>query len=246
MRIMQRLLVILYGVSAYTAFVASLLYALAWLANILVPKTIDSDADATSPGVAIAINLLLLAAFAIQHSVMARPAFKQWWTQFVPRTVERSTYVLASSFLLFAVCLEWRALPAVVWQAHGAAALALSVLFWVGWLVGFASTFMIDHFDLFGLRQTIMQPGSSSLGPTFKAPLLYRYVRHPLMFGLLIAFWATPQMSVGHLVFALAATLYIALGVCLEERDLVREFGAVYLSYRERVPMLLPGTKLRR
>ena len=246
MKVLQRLLIILYGVSAYAAFVASLLYALAWLGNILVPKTIDSGPATTSPSAAIAINLLLLAAFAVQHSVMARPGFKRWWTRIIPRAVERSTYVLASSMLLFAVCLGWRSLPAVVWQVHGAAAFALSALFWIGWLVGFASTFMIDHFDLFGLRQTIARRNSSPSAPTFRTPLLYRYVRHPLMFGLLIAFWSTPLMTAGHLLFAIASTLYIALGVRLEERDLVREFGAAYLSYRKRVPMLLPGTKLRR
>jgi protein-S-isoprenylcysteine O-methyltransferase Ste14 len=246
MKILKRPVVILYGVSAYALFVASLLYALAWLANILVSKTIDSGPATTSPGAAITTNLLLLTAFAVQHSVMARPSFKRLWTRIIPRSVERSTFVLASSLLLFAVCLGWRSLPAVVWQVHGAAASALSALFWAGWLVGFSSTFMIDHFDLFGLRQTIARRSTSPSQPTFKTPLLYRYVRHPLMFGLLIAFWATPQMTVGHLLFAIASTVYIALGVRLEERDLVREFGDLYLSYRERVPMLLPGTKLRR
>ena len=241
---MKRLLVILYGFVAYALCVASFLYAVAWLGNTLVSNTIDRGAAATSPGAAIAVNLLLLAAFAIQHSVMARSAFKRWWTRIIPPPIERSTYVLAASLGLFAVCLGWRSLPAVVWQAHGAAASALSVLFWFGWVVALASTFMIDHFDLFGLRQTFAQRTGPGSGPMLKTPLLYRYVRHPLMLGLVIAFWATPQMTVGHLLFAVTTTLYIVLALQLEERDLLREFGAAYQAYRKRVPMLLPGTKL--
>jgi methanethiol S-methyltransferase len=243
----KRLLVVLYGFVAYALFLASFLYAIAWLGNTMVSKTIDRGGAApTSSGAAIALNLLLLAAFAIQHSVMARSAFKRWWTLIIPPPMERSTYVLASSLALFAVCLEWRSLPAVVWQAHGAAAFALSVLFWIGWLVALASTLMIDHFDLFGLRQTFAQRIGPRSGPILKTPLLYRYVRHPLMLGLVIAFWATPQMTVGHLLFAVTTTLYIVLGLQLEERDLLREFGATYQAYRKRVPMLLPGTKLHR
>jgi protein-S-isoprenylcysteine O-methyltransferase Ste14 len=243
---MKRLLVILYGFFAYALFLASFLYAVAWLGNILVPKTIDRGAATTSSGAAIAVNLLLLAAFAIQHSVMARSGFKRWWMRFIPRSIERSTYVLAASLALFAVCLGWRSLPAVVWEAHGAAASALAALFWIGWLVSLASTFMIDHFDLFGLRQTFAQRTGPPSGPMFKAPLLYRYVRHPLMLGLLIAFWATPKMTAGHLLFAVTTTVYIVLALQLEERDLLRDLGAAYEAYRKRVPMLLPGTKLHR
>jgi protein-S-isoprenylcysteine O-methyltransferase Ste14 len=244
--IMKRPLVILYGFVAYALFLASFVYAIAWLANLFVPITIDRGVPGASVGEAIAIDLLLLAAFAIQHSVMARPAFKRWWTRIIPQPIERSTYVLASSLALFAVCLGWRSLPAVVWQAHGAVASALSALFWAGWLVALASTFMIDHLDLFGLRQTFARPAGARAGATFKTPLLYRYVRHPLMLGLAIAFWATPLMTSGHLLFAIATTIYIVLGVRLEERDLLRELGTAYQAYRERVPMLLPGTKSMR
>lgn len=243
---MKRPLVILYGFVAYALFLASFVYAIAWLANLFVPITIDRGVPGTSVGEAITIDLVLLATFAIQHSVMARPAFKRWWTRIIPHPTERSTYVLASSLALFAVCLGWRSLPAIVWQAQGAAATALSLLFWAGWLVALASTFMIDHLDLFGLRQTFARPAGARAGAAFKTPLLYRYVRHPLMLGLAIAFWATPVMTLGHLVFAIATTIYIVLGVRLEEHDLLREFGAAYRAYRERVPMLLPGTKVMR
>jgi protein-S-isoprenylcysteine O-methyltransferase Ste14 len=244
---MKRPIVILYGFVAYAFFLASFVYTMAWLANAIVPITIDSGRAATSSGAAIAVDLLLLAAFAIQHSVMARPAFKRWWTRIIPQPIERSTYVLASSLALFAVCLGWRALPVIAWQAHGAAAIALSALFWLGWLVALASTFMIDHMDLFGLRQTFAgSDAARRSGSTFRTPLLYRYVRHPLMLGLTIAFWATPRMTVGHLLFAVATAVYVVLALQLEERDLLREFGAAYQAYRQRVPMLLPGMKVHR
>src|SRR5262249_45051841 len=163
----KRLLVILYGFVAYAVFLASFLYAVAWLGNTIVSNTIDRGAAATSSGAAIAVNLLLLAAFAIQHSLMARAAFKRWWTRIIPPSIERSTYVLAASLALFALCLGWRSLPAVVWQAHGAAASALSVLFWIGWLVALASTFMIDHFGLVGLRQTFAERTGPRSGSVF-------------------------------------------------------------------------------
>lgn len=243
---MSRFLVPLYGAVAYVVFLASFLYAIAWLGGFLVPKTIDSGAP--SPLIeAIVINVLLLSAFAIQHSVMARPAFKRWWTQYVPAPVERSTYVLAASLLLFAICFGWRAMPGTVWHAQGAAAIALWALFAAGWLVVLTSTFMINHFELFGLRQVWLHArGGKYVPPRYVERLFYRFVRHPIMLGFIIAFWSAPTMSVGHLLFAAVTTAYILVALQLEERDLLKEHGTSYASYRERVPMLVPGTKGRR
>jgi protein-S-isoprenylcysteine O-methyltransferase Ste14 len=244
---MSRILVPLYGAASYVVFLASFLYAIAWLGNFIVPKTIDSGP--ASPLVeAIAINLALLTAFALQHSIMARPGFKRWWTQFVAPPVERATFVLFASLLLFAVCLGWRALPQVVWHAEGGAAVALWALFATGWLVVLAATFMINHFELFGLRQVWLHArGRPYAAPHYVERFFYRFVRHPIMLGFLIAFWATPTMTVGHLLFAAVTTAYILVALQLEERDLLREHGVSYQSYRERVPMLVPGlSSLRR
>jgi protein-S-isoprenylcysteine O-methyltransferase Ste14 len=241
---MSRILVPLYGAISYVVFLASFLYAIAWLGNFAVPKTIDSGPGSALPE-AIAVNLLLLTAFAVQHSVMARPAFKRWWTRIVPPAAERSTFVLFASLLLFAVCLGWRALPQVVWQAEGAAAMALWALFALGWLVVLTATFMINHFELFGLRQIWLHArGSAYTAPRYVERFFYRFVRHPIMLGFLIAFWSGPTMTVGHLLFAAVTTAYILVALQLEERDLVKEHGSSYESYRERVPMLIPGTKL--
>lgn len=240
---MSRILALLYGVLAYVVFLASFLYAVAWLGNFLVPKTIDSG-PAAPLAEAILVNLALLSAFALQHSIMARPAFKRWWTQFVAPPIERATFVLAASLLLFAICLGWRALPQAVWHVDGTAALVLQALFWAGWGIVLAATFMISHFELFGLRQVWLHArGCPHMAPRYVERFLYRFVRHPIMLGFLIAFWATPVMSVGHLLFAVVTTLYILVALQLEERDLVREHGAAYEAYRERVPMLVPGLK---
>lgn len=240
---MSRILALLYGVLAYVVFLASFLYAVAWLGNFAVPKTIDSG-PAAPLGEALLINLALLSAFALQHSIMARPAFKRWWARFVAPPIERATFVLAASLLLFAICLGWRPLPDAVWQVEGAAALALQALFWTGWGIVLAATFMISHFELFGLRQVWLHArGRRYTAPRYVERFLYRFVRHPIMLGFLIAFWATPAMSVGHLLFAVVTTLYILVALQLEERDLVREHGAAYEAYRERVPMLVPGLK---
>ena len=243
---MSRILVPLYGALAYVVFLASFLYAIAWLGGFIVPKTIDSGAP--SPLLeAILVNVALLTAFALQHSVMARPAFKRWWTQYVPKPVERSTYVLAASLLLFAICFGWRPLPEAVWRVEGAAAMAVWALFATGWLIVLTSTFMINHFELFGLRQVWLHArGRSYVAPRYVERLFYRFVRHPIMLGFIVAFWAAPAMSVGHLLFAIVTTAYILVALQLEERDLLKEHGASYASYRERVPMLVPGTKGRR
>jgi protein-S-isoprenylcysteine O-methyltransferase Ste14 len=243
---MSRILAALYGAAAYLVFLASFLYAVAWLGNLLVPKSIDSGPGA-GLAEALVVNLALLTAFALQHSVMARPGFKRWWTRFVPPPVERATYVLLASLLLFAVCLGWRPLPQVVWDAQGAAKIALWTLFALGWLVVLSATFMINHFELFGLRQVWLQArGRPYVAPRYVERLLYRFVRHPIMLGFLIAFWSAPTMTLGHLLFAAVTTAYILVALQLEERDLLREHGASYASYRERVPMLIPGTKRRK
>jgi protein-S-isoprenylcysteine O-methyltransferase Ste14 len=242
---MSRILVPLYGAVSYVVFLASFLYAIAWLANVLVPKTIDSGAAAAT-GSAILVNLALLSAFALQHSIMARPGFKRWWTRFVAPPVERATFVLFASLLLFAICLGWQPMPQAVWQLDGAAAIAMWALCAAGWLIVLAATFMINHFELFGLRQVWLHArGRAYTAPHYVERFFYRFVRHPIMLGFLIAFWATPAMSQGHLLFAVTTTLYILVALQLEERDLVAEHGAAYESYRARVPMLVPGLKTK-
>jgi protein-S-isoprenylcysteine O-methyltransferase Ste14 len=241
---MSRIFVPLYGAASYVIFLASFLYAVAWLGNFIAPKTIDSGSAGSLLG-AIFVNLGLLTAFAVQHSVMARPAFKREWTKVVSPAIERSTYVLLASLLLFAICFGWRSMPAVVWQAEGAAAAAMWALFALGWLVVLLSTFMINHFELFGLRQVWLHArGRAYSAPRYVERFFYRFVRHPIMLGFLIAFWSGPTMTVGHLLFAAVTTAYILVALQLEERDLLAEHGASYAAYRERVPMLVPGTKL--
>lgn len=241
---MSRMLALLYGVACYALFLATFLYAIAFVAGAgaIVPKHIDNG-PAGSAGLAIAIDLLLLGAFALQHSGMARPAFKRWWTRIVPAPIERSTYVLLSSLALVALFWFWRPLPAVVWSVESpTAALALQVFSGVGWLLVLIGTFLIDHFELFGLRQVWLhhRQRTAPEGP-FVVRALYRIVRHPIMLGFLIAFWATPVMTVGHLLFAVVTTAYILVAVkYLEERDLVAHFGETYRDYQRRVPMLLP------
>ncbi|MBR0993399.1 isoprenylcysteine carboxylmethyltransferase family protein [Bradyrhizobium japonicum] len=240
----SRLAILLYAIVSYAVFTVSFLYALGFVGNYVVPKSIDQPVDVGSPSnvtEAIVVNLLLMSLFAIQHSVMARPAFKRWWTKVLPVACERSTYVLLSSLILLLLFWQWRPIPAPIWQTAGIVAWLLTGIHWLGWLIAFASTHMIDHFDLFGLRQALAAlRGTQPQEPSFKAPLLYKIVRHPIMLGFLLAFWATPEMTAGHLLFALANTAYILAALQFEERDLVAEFGETYRQYRRRVPMLLP------
>jgi len=238
---MGRLGAFLYGVVAYLVFLGSFLYAIGFVTGIAVPKTLDSGPFAPI-GEALVVDLLLLGAFAIQHSVMARKEFKQWWAQFVPASVERSTYVLFSSLLLILMFWQWRAISAVVWQVTNQnLAQALLGLSLVGWLIVLLSTFLINHFELFGLRQIMNNlTGRSMPKPQFKTPFFYKVVRHPIYVGFLIAFWATPVMTMGHLLFSVMTTGYIIIGTLLEERDLVATFGDDYRRYRERVSMLIP------
>jgi methanethiol S-methyltransferase len=244
---MNRFLTIGYGAACYLVFLAAFLYAIAFVGNIAVPRSVDHGLAAPI-GEAIVVNVLLLGLFAVQHSVMARPAFKRWWTRFVPEAIERSTYVLVASLALILLYWQWRTMPALVWDVTSTAGrLALYVLFWLGWAIVFSATFMVDHFDLFGLRQVYLAwRGKPYTDIGFRSPLLYRLVRHPIMLGFIIAFWATPRMTAGHLLFAIATTGYILIAVRLEERDLVAAMGNHYRDYRGRVPMLLPWPHKRR
>jgi methanethiol S-methyltransferase len=238
---MKRPLTVGYGAASYVLFLAAFLYAIGFVGNFVVPRTVDAGVAAPI-GEAVTVNVLLLGVFAVQHSVMARPAFKRWWTRFVPSAIERSTYVLLSSLMLFLLYWQCRTMPAVIWDVESSTGrLILWVLFWLGWAIVLTSTFMINHFDLFGLRQVYLawrERPYSDIG--FRTPMLYRWVRHPLMLGFIIAFWATPTMTAGHLLFAGATTAYILIAVQLEERDLVAALGDQYRAYRRRVPMLVP------
>ncbi|CAN4278845.1 isoprenylcysteine carboxylmethyltransferase family protein [Pseudoxanthomonas sp. LjRoot125] len=242
---MNRSLAVLYGAACYTAFLATFLYAIAFVAGFGVPKHIDNGAQ-TPLWTALAIDIGLLALFAVQHSGMARPAFKRWWTRFVPPAIERSTFVLVSSAVLALLFWLWRPLPQVVWQVD--AGLARGVLWGVslfGWLLVLTSSFTINHFELFGLRQVWLHArGRVAKDEPFVIRAMYRIVRHPLMLGFLIAFWVTPTMTIGHLLFTAVVTGYIFVAVkFLEERDLVAMHGDTYRDYQRKVPMLLPGRR---
>jgi protein-S-isoprenylcysteine O-methyltransferase Ste14 len=232
---------VLYGGLAYLIFLATFLYAIAFVGNLPVPKTIDSG-EPGPIGAALVIDTLLLGLFAIQHSLMARPVFKRWWTRFVPQSVERSTYVLLASLVLLLLYWLWRPIPDPVWTIHNPlVAAVLQVIFWCGWAMLLVSTFLISHFELFGLTQVFSRLlGRELPPPAFKTPLLYRSVRHPIYLSFLLAFWATPSMTVGHLLFAVATTVYILIAIQLEERDLIQLFGDQYRRYRKEVSMLIP------
>jgi protein-S-isoprenylcysteine O-methyltransferase Ste14 len=243
---MRRALVLAYGVASYLAFLAAFLYAIGFVGNLPVPKSIDSGANGPF-GFAAFADCLLLGLFAVPHSVMARPAFKRWWTKFVPPPVERSTYVLVSSLLLGLLFWQWQPIPSVVWDAgQPVVRWILHGVFWLGWSIVFVSTFLIDHFDLFGLRQVYLYAAGRPYRPIdFKTAGLYRLVRHPIMTGFLIAFWATPTLTAGHLLFAVATTAYILIALRFEERDLESFHGDRYQAYRRQTGMLLPLPRLK-
>ena len=237
---MGKVLAFLYGAVAYLVFFVTFLYAIGFVDGLGVPKTIDSgEAGPLVPS--LLIDAALLGVFAVQHSVMARPAFKAWWTRFVPPPVERSTYVLLASLALILLFWQWRPLPTPIWTVIGPLATVLWVINALGWATVLLSTFLINHFDLFGLRQVWAYASGKETPPAdFHTPLFYRVVRHPLYLGFIVAFIATPRMSLGHLFFAFATTAYILIAIQLEERDLVATFGDTYRNYRKRVSMLVP------
>lgn len=238
---MKRGLILLYAVVAYAVFFGAFLYAIGFTGGLFVPKGID-DGGRHGPAAAIVINLLLLSAFAVQHTIMARPAFKRWWTQLIPVHAERATFVLAASLLLWLLFWQWRPIPHPVWNLVGRPTGDLLFgLFAIGWLTVLVATFMIGHFALFGLWQAWLGFLGREI-PSFQfiTPGLYRVVRHPIMLGFLVAFWATPMMTCGHLLFTVVTTAYILFGIWIEERDLVSCFGERYLQYRATTPMLLP------
>jgi protein-S-isoprenylcysteine O-methyltransferase Ste14 len=238
---MAGVIAVLYGVAAYAIFLGSFLYAIGFVGNVVVPKSIDSGA-AGSPVEAVIVNVLLLGLFAAQHSIMARPAFKRLWTRIVPKSVERSTYVLLASVVLLLLYWQWRPIPGLVWSVENAVWIAvINGVFWLGWAILVISTHLIDHFEMFGLAQVFAAlRKKESPAPVFKAPFFYKWVRHPIYVGFLLAFWATPSMTWGHLLFSAGFTGYILLGIFLEERDLVVLFGEQYRRYRKQVGMLIP------
>lgn len=236
---MGRLLVLLYGVISYAVFFGTFLYAIGFLGNFGVPRTIDGAAQLPT-GAAIAVNLGLLGLFAVQHSVMARPTFKRWWTRFVPQPIERSTYVLASSIAMILLFALWQPFGGTVWEATGVGRTVLYALFGAGWLTVLVSTFLINHFDLFGLRQVWLHfRGQEYTDLTFRLTGPYKYVRHPLYVGWLMVFWFAPTMTVPHLFMAAVITAYILVAIQLEERNLA-DAHPEYDTYRKQVPMLVP------
>jgi protein-S-isoprenylcysteine O-methyltransferase Ste14 len=237
----------LYGVFAYVFFLATFVYAIAFIGNLWVPKTIDSGA-AGGVAEAVLVNLALLAIFALQHSIMARRSFKRWWTQIVSPAVERSTYVLAATLALALLLWQWRSIPEpVIWRVENPIAIqVLWAVFWLGWAVLLLATFLINHFELFGLRQVFSYLiGREIPEAEFRTPFIYRYVRHPIYLGFILGMWAAPVMTAGHLLFAAGGTGYILVGIWFEERDLIAQFGEQYRRYRDQVGMLIPSRKTR-
>jgi protein-S-isoprenylcysteine O-methyltransferase Ste14 len=242
--VLKRLLFFAYGVASYLVFLATFLYAIAFVGGFVVPTRLDGAATASLAS-AIAIDCALLTIFAVQHSVMARRWFKERWTQIVPWSIERSTYVLCASLALLLLFWQWRPIGIQIWSVDNTGLrIVLWVLFAAGWATVLVVTFLINHFDLFGLRQVWLPlVGKPYTRVSFRTPLPYRFVRHPLYFGFLLAFWMTPTMTLAHLLFACATTAYIIVAIQFEERDLVSEHGVGYEQYRRAVPMLIPGRK---
>lgn len=243
---MKKVLILFFGIISYVIFLATFLYSIGFVGNIIVPKSIDSG-ETTST--AILVNLVLLSIFAIQHSVMARPEFKKWWTTIFSPSVERSIYVLLSSGALILLFWKWQPLTEVVWNVEGTMfGTILYSLFWLGWVIVLISTFLINHFHLFGLLQVFENFKSKALSdPQFKENLFYKLVRHPIMLGFIIAFWAAPVMTYGHLLFAAVTTIYVFIAVkFLEEKDLLKMHGEHYAAYQKRTSMIFPFPKFKK
>ena len=241
---MNRPLVLLYGLTAYLIFFVTFLYPIGFVSSLVVPKAIDNG-PVVPISEALVVNILLMSLFAVQHSMMARRPFKQWLTQYVPKSIERSTYVLLASLALILLFWQWRPIPTVIWLVgNPQVAVAVTGLPFAGWLIVLTSTFLINHFELFGLHQAVNNLAGRPMPPVrFRTPVFYRLVRHPIYLGFIIAFWAALVMTIGHLLFAAVTTAYIFVGIFLEERDLVDLFGDEYRRYRERVSMLVPWRK---
>ena len=241
---MGRIGIFVYGLVSYLFFLVAFLYAIGFVGNMWVPKSVDTGPE-TPLTTALVVNVILLGLFAIQHNVMARPWFKKWWTVFVPQEAERSTFVLFASLLLLLLYWQWRPMPGIVWSVENVAGrFILEALFWLGWLTVLLSTFMINHFDLFGLRQVTLHLQGQRYKPLeFKTSGLYKLVRHPLMLGFIVAFWSTPTMTHGHLLFAVVTTVWILISIQIEERDLIKFHGEQYQAYRKETSMLLPFRK---
>jgi methanethiol S-methyltransferase len=243
--VMGAFLSVCYGLVAYVCFLGTFLYAIGFVGNVFVPKSVDTG-DVVPLAQALIVNFVLLGLFAVQHSAMARRSFKEWWTRIVSPAVERSTFVLATSLVLALLMWQWRPIPTpVVWSVENAAAKDLIwAVFWLGWTVLLISTFLINHFELFGLSQVFARMVGEKLPtPEFRTPFIYRYVRHPIYLGFLLSFWAAPVMTAGHLLFSIGCTGYILIGIWFEERDLIAQFGEQYRSYRNQVGMLFPSRK---
>jgi len=242
---MKKLLFVIYGIFSYLIFFGTFMYAVGFVSSMKVPKHIDNEPQ--SPlGLALLVNAGLLSLFAVQHSVMARPAFKKWWTRFVPEPIERSTYVLLSSLCLLVLFVYWEPIGGVIWQVQSETAqLVFKSLSLLGFGIVLISTFLINHFDLFGIRQVVFYfLGEKYEHLPFKTPLFYKYARHPLYLGFMIAFWATPTMTIAHLFFAVMTTGYMLVAIQFEENDLIKTFGQKYQDYKQTAPMLIPFIKL--